>query len=161
MYQVSRFSVSAQLLSNYCTCTIFKISMEEMRDDLGRHSSLASRWKEDGAILTNGSIWIYIASRQGMHAPGWIQGKYQNELGWWYWTQGCPFGNVCINILAYNVDWTAITIEIAKKKKTKKNCQKSVLLKKGDKSSSCTDMKLTGLSLELKRSKDNLLFSHY
>ena len=43
VYQVSRFSVSAQLLSNYCTCTIFKISMEEMRDDQGRHSSLASR----------------------------------------------------------------------------------------------------------------------
>ena len=49
----------------------------------------------------------------------------------------------------------------SRKKKTKKYCQKSVLLKKGDKSSSCTDMKLTGLSLELKRSKDNLLFSHY
>ena len=54
------------------------------------------------------------------------------------------------NTLAYNVDWTAITI-------AKKNCQKSVLLKKGYKPSSCTELKLIGLSLELKTSKENLL----
>ena len=43
----------------------------------------------------------------------------------------------------------------------KKNCQKSVLLKKGYKPSSCTDRKLTGLSLELKTSKENLLFKTF